>query len=314
MYIGAIDIGGSKTIAGIVNENGELLIEKQIVTEKSDCAAHFNRCAALLLEAAAEYGVPAQALEGVGVSLPGMVDHSHSVLLLAPGAGWRDFPAAEFLREALGIRALWCENDVNNCARAELRFAGAPENFLWITVSTGIGGAVVADGRVLLGCNSLAGELGHCKVEFEHPLPCPCGSRGCLEAHASGAAPLPPVRPPARGGPPSRRPRAGTGRVPRRGGLRRARAGRVFAARALFDRAGGYLGQALAPVVSMLNPERVYFGGGVARSLGLLLPRMRSALDARAAESCAGVEIRATGLGYEASLLGAAALFLEQAQ
>uniref|UniRef100_UPI003A854159 ROK family protein n=5 Tax=Oscillospiraceae TaxID=216572 RepID=UPI003A854159 len=188
MYIGAIDIGGSKTIAGIVNENGELLIEKQIVTEKSDCAAHFNRCAALLLEAAAEYGVPAQALEGVGVSLPGMVDHSHSVLLLAPGAGWRDFPAAEFLREALGIRALWCENDVNNCARAELRFAGAPENFLWITVSTGIGGAVVADGRVLLGCNSLAGELGHCKVEFEHPLPCPCGSRGCLEAHASGAA------------------------------------------------------------------------------------------------------------------------------
>ena len=171
MYIGAIDIGGSKTIAGIVNENGELLIEKQIVTEKSDCAAHFNRCAALLLEAAAEYGVPAQALEGVGVSLPGMVDHSHSVLLLAPGAGWRDFPAAEFLREALGIRALWCENDVNNCARAELRFAGAPENFLWITVSTGIGGAVVADGRVLLGCNSLAGELGHCKVEFEHPLP-----------------------------------------------------------------------------------------------------------------------------------------------
>ena len=56
MYIGAIDIGGSKTIAGIVNENGELLIEKQIVTEKSDCAAHFNRCAALLLEAAAVCG------------------------------------------------------------------------------------------------------------------------------------------------------------------------------------------------------------------------------------------------------------------
>lgn len=261
MYIGAIDIGGSKTIAGLVNENGELLIEKQIVTEKSDCAAHFNRCAALLLEAAAEYGVPAQALEGVGVSLPGMVDHSHSVLLLAPGAGWRDFPAAEFLREALGIpRALVRKRRQQLCPRrtpVRRRARKLPLDH-----------RQHRDRR--RGCR---GRGGCCWAATASP-----GSSGTVRSSSSTPSPVPaaaaaasrrtPRVPPSPAGSPAcwrRTPRPppsrGNGARPPTRRLRRARAGRVFARAGALRPGGGYLGQALAPVVSMLNPERVYFGG-----------------------------------------------------
>ena len=139
MYIGAIDVGGTKTMAWLVDGSGRLLLSKQIPTQTASPALHFQRCAQLLREVTAQYGIPFSSLEGVGVSLPGTVDESHQVLTMAPGSGWRDLPAAQMLREQLGHQLLWCDNDVNNCARAELRFAGAPADFLWITVSTGIG-------------------------------------------------------------------------------------------------------------------------------------------------------------------------------
>ena len=312
MLIGAIDIGGSKSIAGVVDETGKVLATRNIATEKTGCAANLVRCAAALRVAVEEYGLSVNELAGVGVSLPGTVDCTQTHLLLAPGAGWKDFPAADFLRRELGLQALWCENDGNNCARAELRFGGAPAHFIWLTVSTGIGGAVVAENRVVLGASSLAGELGHYRVETEQPLPCPCGSSGCLEAHASGSAI-------------SRQFSAlaardeGAAAMLRKLDMSADAAGCAALARAgfapageLFRRAGEYLGQALAPVVSILNPECVYIGGGVSRSLDLLLPGLRGAVQARAAAACANVEICATRLGYEASLLGAAALFLEK--
>ena len=314
MYIGAIDVGGTKTMAGLVDGSGRLLLSKQIPTQTASPALHFQRCAQLLREVTAQYGIPFSSLEGVGVSLPGTVDESHQVLTMAPGSGWRDLPAAQMLREQLGHQLLWCDNDVNNCARAELRFAGAPADFLWITVSTGIGGAVVAGGRVILGCGSLSGELGHYKVELQNPRPCPCGSAGCLEAYASGAAIGRQFAQLAREDPE-------TGRLAQEGGLPLDAAGCAALAKAghqpalqLFQQAGRYLGETLAPVVSVLNPARIYLGGGVSRSFDLLVPAIEMAIQTRAAESCAQlVKLQPTSLGYEASLLGAAALFLEQA-
>lgn len=314
MYIGAIDVGGTKTMAGVVDERGRLLAKAQFPTLTADPNAHFARCAQLLRQVADQCGVPFGQLAGVGVSLPGTVDASHQVLTMAPGSGWREIPAAQLLREQLEGKPLWCDNDVNNCARAELRFAQGPADFLWITVSTGIGGAVVAGGRVVLGCGSLAGELGHYKVETQDPLPCPCGSAGCLEAYASGAAIGRQFARLAQEDPE-------TGRLAEEQGVPLDAAGCAAlaqlghpAALALFQQAGRYLGRTLAPVVSVLNPAAIYFGGGVARSFGLFAPAAQAAIRERAAESCAGlVELRPTGLGYEASLLGAAALFLEQA-
>lgn len=311
MYIGAIDIGGTKTIVGILTESGAVLIQKQSPTEQSDCEATFNRCAQQLTEISSEYGISVHTLDGIGVSLPATVESKSGALLLAPGAGWRNFPARDYLRRRLSTRRLWCDNDANNCARAELRFGKAPRDFLWLTVSTGIGGAIIADGCAIRGCNNLAGELGHYKVEVNHPLPCPCGSTGCLEAHASGSAisgaflrllnkdPDLAAQVKTSGLPANA---AGCAALAKQG---------CSPAQEIFGQAAVYLGKSLAPVVSILNPERVYLGGGVALSADLLIPKIRETILYYAAKTCSDTEICATALGYNASLLGAAALFLE---
>jgi glucokinase len=192
---------------------------------------------------------------------------------------------------------VFIENDVNACALAEMRFAHGGSNFLWMTVSTGIGGAVVADGRLVRGAGFCAGEIGHVKVEFERPRLCGCGQSGCLEAHASGTA---------------------IGRLARQAGLEAdAKQCEALAlqgnpvALAVLAQAGRYIGRALAMTANVLNPQRVYIGGGVAHALGLLLPSIREEFERGVLPQCRNVEIEQTRLGYEAALFGAAAICLD---
>lgn len=237
MYIGAIDIGGSKTIAGIVNENGELLIEKQIVTEKSDCAAHFNRCAALLLEAAAEYGVPAQALEGVGVSLPGMVDHSHSVLLLAPGAV-AGLPRGRIPAGGAGHPARSGAKTTSTTVPAPSSGSPArPKTSSGSPSAPGSAARLSRTGGCCWAATASPGSSGTARSSSSTPSPVP--------AVAAAASRRTPRAPPL-----SRRfalllaedPQAAAlarerGASPDAAGCAAARAGRVFARAALFDRA-----------------------------------------------------------------------------
>jgi glucokinase len=221
-------------------------------------------------------------------------------VLGSPSAGWGAFSVRPLLVPALGLdtERIFIENDVNACALAELRFAHGGDNFVWMTVSTGIGGAVVANGRLVRGAGFCAGELGHVKVEFERPRPCGCGGCGCLEAHASGTA---------------------IGRLAREAGLGDADAKRVEhlarkgdpAAATVLAQAGRYIGRGLAAAANLLNPERVYIGGGVAHALELLLPSLREEFSRGAIPQCRNVAIEQTHLGYEASLFGAAAVCLD---
>jgi glucokinase len=298
MHIGAIDGGGTKVLTAVMTETGEVLARRQASLPTADHAAYFARCGEMLAGCAAELGLGLQSLAGVGVSLPAMTDGRDRVLG-SPSAGWGAFCVRPLLLSALGVvsERVFIENDVNACALAELRFAQGSDNFVWMTVSTGIGGAVVADGRLVRGAGFCAGEIGHVKVEFAAPRQCGCGGLGCLEAHASGTA---------------------IGRLAREAGLE-ADAKRCEelasqgdpVARAVFVQAGRYIGRALAMTANVLNPERVYIGGGVAHALALLLPSIREAFDLDALPQCRNVAIEQTRLGYEASLFGAAAVCLD---
>lgn len=305
MYLGAIDIGGTKTIVGVVGQHGQLLLKKQLPTHTASWAVHFDNCAAVLADCVRELGLALSQLSGVGVSMPGTMDCTRGHLYHAPFAGWRDVPVTDYFAKKLAGLTIRADNDVNNCARAEMRFAGAQGDFLWVTVSTGIGGAVVCGSRVICGVNNCAGELGHIKVERAKPQRCSCGAWGCLEAHASGtaiarefAALL------------AQNPQAGHYPADAYGCALLAKAGGEDA-RAIYHRAGEYLGQALACAINMLNPARVYIGGGVSRSLELMLPAVQEAIQRDVVAQCADVKIAQTALGYEASLLGAAALLLD---
>jgi len=300
MMIGAIDAGGTKVLTAVMTEAGQVLARRQASVPPADVPAYFGRCAEMLKACALEVGVGIGDLAGVGMNIPGMVTGDGTVLG-SPSAGWSAFEAKPLLRASLGLSHgnVFFENDINACALAELRFGGAAGDFVWITISTGNGGAVVSDGQLVRGAGGCAGEFGHLKVEREHPRRCGCGGLGCLEAHASGVA---------------------IGRRAEEAGLGRgtdakrceelARQGDAVAL-AVYEETGVYLGRALAIAANLLNPSCAYIGGGVSMALDLMLPAIRRTLSAEALPQCVDLKVERTRLGYEAALLGAAAVCLD---
>jgi glucokinase len=299
MLIGAIDAGGTKVLTAVMTETGSILARRQAAVPTTDVPAYFARCAEMLAACAREAGPGVAGLDGVGMNIPGMVTPEGRVLG-SPSAQWGAFDARALLAAALASAStpLFFENDINACALAEKRFGGADGDFVWITVSTGNGGAAVANGQLVRGAAGCAGEFGHIKVEHRNPHPCPCGGLGCLEAHASGVAI-------------ARRAEAaglGAGADAKRC-EELARQGNA-AARTVYDETGVWLGRALAIAANLLNPGTAYIGGGVSKALDLMLPAIQRTLAAEALPQCRGLRVMPTRLGYEAALLGAAAVCL----
>ena len=178
----SIDIGGSKTVIGIVDIQGNVVTShKTLLPEKYDAEYLINH---ICSEAKryTEYNPIA-----VGVTIPGLCDSEKGTWCYAPFSGISDFPISAMLKEKLGLE-VYIENDVNACAVAEKKY-GACKNdksFLWVTVSNGIGGALYLEDKLYTGESGNAGEIGHFVVEENEARLCGCGRYGCLEAMASG--------------------------------------------------------------------------------------------------------------------------------
>ena len=185
MYIGAIDMGGSKTIVAILNEKFEILVSERFEGHEKDWRVHFDRTVDLLKACATRLNSTMKDLVALGVVPPGMV-RDERYLLLAPATGWRDLDMIEEYRKRTGFDIIATDCDVNASAIAEADVSGE-QDFLWFNVSNGIGAAIIMNGDNMPGANGVSGELGHVKVEYDHPRPCPCGQMGCCEAHDGGA-------------------------------------------------------------------------------------------------------------------------------
>jgi len=310
-YLGAIDVGGTKTMVGIVSPDTRILVKRHFVTQTADCEAHFSNCVTHFNACLSELGLTLANIEGIGVNMPGMVDAPTGILLQAPFAGWVDVDVRGFFSRKFGMDKIYVDNDVNSCATGELVFGHAGDNFLWVTVSTGIGGAVIIDRKVVYGSNSCAGEIGHVKVEYEHPAQCSCGQWGCAEAHGSGTAIT----------------RMFSEEVKHNKELAEiltsknlpadAKTCALLAkegystALAVYHTAGKYIGRALSYAANLLNPHKIYIGGGVSDSLELLLPAIHEEFNRATVKQNAGIEIAKTVLAYDAALMGAAALVMQ---
>jgi glucokinase len=215
------------------------------------------------------------------------------------------------LQETFGVPA-FVGNDANLAALGEHRFgAGRGVNDLvYLTISTGIGGGVILDGRLFEGGGGLGGEVGHITVEAEGP-PCLCGSRGCLEAVASGPAIARAVRAAIAAGRSSSlvdRVGGDLSRITAREVSEAARDGDDLAREAL-RRAGFYIGVALVSLMYLLNPALFVIGGSVAKAGDLLFGPIHETVEDRAPEVYRrGVSIRPAALGDDVGLLGALAL------
>ena len=187
----ALDVGGTHVRAAVVLDDGSRLALTKVRTPVPDGpGAILDACEAALVRA--RNAVPAEirsGLIGVGISSPGPVDPWRGVVLQTPnmGPGFVDVPIAAELGSRLGL-PVFLDRDTNVAALGEMAFGAARDcqDFIYLTVSTGVGGAIVIEGRILHGPDGTAGELGHTPVSMEGQ--CACGAVGCLEAFMGGAS------------------------------------------------------------------------------------------------------------------------------
>jgi glucokinase len=310
----ALDLGGTQIRAAVVQPDGSRL--NRIATEtpvELGPAAVVRACISAAI--AARDGAPSEVREsivGIGISSAGPVDPRAGVVAEPPnlGPGFHDIPLADDVEGELGLPA-FLDRDTNVAALGEAAFGagrGHPD-FVYVTVSTGIGGAIVTDGRLFHGPDGMAGELGHVPVELEGPL-CGCGGRGHLEAVASGTGLARAAREAvAAGSSPflgARAEAVGVGELSARDVSEGEDAGDP-ACSELMRRARRAVATACVGFVNAFNPRRIIIGGSIAqaqseRLLGLVRETVARECFARLA---AHVEVVPPELGHDVSLAGA---------
>jgi glucokinase len=288
-----VDVGGSKIAVLVVD--GDLEIRGRLVVPtpvgSPDAAAdHIAATVAAALETA---GARVERVSAVGVGVPGRVDPGAGVVSLAVNLGWQRLPLREQLERRLGVPCA-IENDVRAAAAGirERRLLGEVEDFVYLSVGTGISAGVVLGGQLYRGTRGLAGEVGHIVVDADGPV-CSCGLRGCLEMLASGPAI-------ARQADDA----IGTGRQSTLATCPTITAIDVHAAAAAGDAlaaeivaaAGRALARAIHGLVMTYDVERVIVGGGVAGAGRPFLASIETALDVTRASSELAAEMLEPGI------------------
>jgi glucokinase len=305
----AVDLGGTQIRVALITPDRAVRFRRAEPTrDEAGPDAVVGRIAELASEVraqAAAAGLPAPV--GIGISSPGPVDPHRGLVLGPPNlAGWVNVPIVEILTARLGLPAI-LERDTNVAVMAEWRYGAArgTRDAVYVTVSTGIGGGIISDGRPLGGRDGLAGEVGHLVVELDGPA-CGCGGIGHVEAIASGTGI-------AR--------EAGAllerGRAP--GLARLAESGAAIDAalvaraadegdpdcQALLDRAWVAVGALCASLVNLLDPEIIVIGGGIAQNRPALFEAARRELARRILPALEGrTRIEPAALGGDVSLIG----------
>jgi glucokinase len=244
-------------------------------------------------------------VEAIGVSAPGPVDPYSGTILWAPSIPeWVDYPLKQVLGDMFQTPT-FVGNDANMAAFGEWKHgSGCRENdLIYLTISTGIGGGLIMNGQLLLGKQGLAGELGHTVVTPDGPL-CSCGRRGHLEALASGPSIARWTETELERGAVSNLPK-GVSLTSRQ--VAEAAVTGDPLARAAFERAGIYLGQAIANFINIFNPAMVILGGGVSLTGELLLSPIRSVLASQVYSHhfTDSLKLTTAALGDNAGLIGA---------
>jgi glucokinase len=290
MIIG-IDLGGTKIAAALVTPGGRIITDVNIPTEaakgKEYVIGNIKKAAHNLISGAKEK------VTCLGIGVPGPISYEKGIVIEPPNLpGWKSVNLKKILEKEFRV-PVHLDNDANCAALAEARFGAAKKarNFIYITVSTGIGGGIIIDRQLYRGAIGAAGEFGHMVIDPRGPL-CGCGNHGCFEALASGSA------------------------IKKRSGMDAiavelaARQGDKKAL-AVIQETAHYLAIGIANLVNIFNPEMVVIGGGVSKMRELLLNPVRQEFKKYALTLPAKkVKIVRVKLGGEAGVLGAAALCL----
>jgi predicted NBD/HSP70 family sugar kinase len=295
-----VDLGTTRTIVATSDLAGRVLDQEQFETNPNaakttqaiiDCAQRFIR---------RNNGT----IEGIGVSLPGLVDPEGKELFI-PTFNWRDLPLASEISEATGL-PVTMDNDANAAAQAELWF-GRPEirevrDFILVLVETGVGTGIIFDGQVYRGENGAAGEFGHMTIGQGAPVACASGSRECWEAFASERSALARFKDLSSG----RNGKSTTSFADLIDQALRSDG----AARTALKETGHYLGIGIANLIRGLAPQAVIVGGPIVRAWPVISTDIQKTVEATICRGLPSTHIMASTLGPEPTLMGALSLVL----
>ncbi|MGH8891914.1 MAG: ROK family glucokinase [Actinomycetes bacterium] len=305
-----VDVGGTKVAGGVVDETGRILAQHRVITPARDAQATTDAIVSVIEAMRAKHDVDA-----VGLGIAGFVDAARSTVYFAPNLlGWRDGPLRAEVEKRVGLPVV-VENDANAAAWGEAMFgAGREERFIvCVTLGTGVGGGVIIDRQLFRGGFGVGAEIGHIQM-VEGGRLCGCGQRGCLEQYASGGALVRDARERAAESREDAEILLGLGDGTPEGiagkhVTQAAHAGDPVAL-ASFNELGHWVGQGLADLAAVLDPEVFVLGGGVSEAGDVLLKPAAASfeqlLTGHGRRPLAQVVL--AQLGNDAGLVGAADL------
>jgi glucokinase len=307
----AIDLGGTQVRAALFE--GERILGR--AAARTDVhggpAAVMEQIEHLAAQACADAG--RKAIQGVGICSAGPLDTEAGVILGIPTIpGWENFPIRHELSRRMGLEVL-VENDAIAAAFGEWRRgAGRGLNHMaYVTVSTGIGGGAVIDGRLIRGNRGMAAHFGHIRLAQDGPR-CACGAIGCFEALASGTALGLRARKAAGAFPATFLGRAASGGdVGASHVIDGARAGDPICL-SLVSEEARYLGQGMTSIIHALSPQRVVMGGGLSSAFDLLEGGIRDVIASDAMPPFRAVRVVRAEMGDNSGLSGVAAMVAER--
>lgn len=313
MYKLGIDLGGTNIVAGVVDENFNIVATAK---RKTNCPRPADEIlddmAAVALEAVEAAGLKKEDIEAAGVGSPGAIDPANGVVCFAGNLGFHNLAMAEMLKERTGFD-FYLENDANAAAYGEY-VAGAGKgtnNFMMITLGTGVGGGIIIDGKLYSGSNYAGAELGHVVISMDGEM-CSCGRQGCWEAYASATALIRQTKQAMIKYPESIMWKLCGNDINAVNGLTAFEAMRQgdSAGKAVVDKYIYYIAVGIANNINIFQPDVICIGGGVSKEGDNLIIPIKEFVngDNFARNIDKKAEIKTATLGNDAGIIGAAYL------
>jgi len=305
-YVIGIKLTETQAIGALTDLEATIVVKREDDLHERDPEMVVEQLSILVAKLLQLAGLPKKKLLGVGVGLAGIVDSEQGILRQSPFFGWHDLPLGEMLRKRVRV-PVYVDNDVNTLTLAEMWFGGGQgiDSFLIVTIGRGVGLGIVVNGQFYRGVRGGAGEFGHTVIDPEGPT-CECGKRGCLETYVGDPGILRMADEAICRGEISE---PITSMVDL---LTKARAGDIGAS-AVFARAGSILGQGIANLVNIFNPQKIIISGEGTRAGDLLFGPMRDSISHHVMPGLAkDTVIQIDAWGDDAWARGAASLVLRQ--
>jgi glucokinase len=306
-YVFGVDIGGTTVKLGLFDVEGNVLDKWEIPTRTENGGEQILPDIADSVREKMKQ-IDKEAVAGVGVGAPGPVD-SEGIVHRAVNLGWGTFSIKDTLEDLLNMPVM-AGNDANVAALGEMWMGGGQgyKDLVVVTLGTGVGGGIINNGKILTGATGAAGEIGHIHVEDKEEDICGCGNRGCLEQYSSATG------------------------ITRLAKKRLAESDKdsilrnsEISAKTVFDAVkerdelalevadefGRYLGNALAAIACVVNPEAVVIGGGVSKAGEVLIDFIRPYYEKNVFHGSRQIKFSLATLGNDAGIYGAAKLVLD---